>query len=118
MHVALDNPYRFGVVESWLGFFNGLDGILRADRPILARIGLHAFIYGGRGDRIVDPAEDPSFAASLRAAGAQASGLIYAGGHSLETLQEHLDGMLRFAGRNLAARQPAAIGRHAAEPSA
>ena len=26
MNVALANPYRFGVVESWLGFFNGLDG--------------------------------------------------------------------------------------------
>ena len=26
MNVALANPYRFGVVESWLGFFNGLEG--------------------------------------------------------------------------------------------
>ena len=48
MNVALANPYRFGVVESWLSFFNGLDDDLRADRPVIARLGLHAFVYGGQ----------------------------------------------------------------------
>ena len=38
MNVALSNPYRFGVVESWLGFFNGLEGNLRADRPVISRL--------------------------------------------------------------------------------
>ena len=47
MNVALANPYRFGVVESWLSFFNGLEGDLHADRSDLERLGLHAFIYGG-----------------------------------------------------------------------
>ena len=41
MNVALANPYRFGVVESWLSFFNGLEGDLHADRPVIARLGLH-----------------------------------------------------------------------------
>ena len=48
MNVALANPYRFGVVESWLSFFNGLEADLRADRPVISRLGLHAFVYGGR----------------------------------------------------------------------
>ncbi len=33
MNIALGNPYRFGTVESWLGFFNGLGGEVHADRP-------------------------------------------------------------------------------------
>ena len=39
MNLALSNPYRFSVVESWLGFFNGLEGKIHADRsdPVSAR---------------------------------------------------------------------------------
>lgn len=101
MNTALGNPYRFGVVESWIGFFNGLEGQLHRDRPILSRLGLRAFIYGGESDHIADPAEDPSFAAALRANGARAKGVIYPGGHTVETLQAHLGSMLAFAGRAL-----------------
>ncbi len=106
MNVALANPYRFGVVESWLSFFNGLEGDLRADRPIFARLGLHAFVYGGEQDHIANPDEDLPFAAALRAAGADASGAIYPGEHNLETVQAHLDSMLLFAGRALEQTQP------------
>jgi enterochelin esterase-like enzyme len=101
MHVALANPYRFAVVESWLGYFNHLDGELRADRPILSRLGLHAFLYGAEADPVALPEEDPAFAAELRAAGAQATSAIYPGGHSLEKVSEHLDAGLLFAGRSL-----------------
>jgi enterochelin esterase-like enzyme len=101
MRVALGNPHRFAVVESWLGFFDGLQGRLRADRPILSRLGLRAFVYGAESDRAANPAEDPAFAARLRAAGASADSAVYPGGHSLETLSEHLDEMLLFAGRAL-----------------
>jgi enterochelin esterase-like enzyme len=101
MHVALANPYRFAVVESWLGYFNHLDGELRADRPILSRLGLHAFLYGAEADPVALPEEDPAFAAELRAAGAQAKSAIYPGGHSLEKVSEHLDAGLLFAGRSL-----------------
>jgi enterochelin esterase-like enzyme len=105
MHVALANPYRFSVVESWLGFFNGLGGELRADRPVLKRLGLHAFLYGAEADPVAVPQEDPEFAAELREAGAQAEGVIYPGGHSLEKVQEHLATGLLYAGRSLGAAE-------------
>ena len=101
MHVALANPYRFAVAESWLGYFNNLDGELHADRPILSRLGLHAFLYGAEADPVALPEEDPAFAAELRAAGAQAQSAVYPGGHSLEKVREHLDAGLLFAGRSL-----------------
>lgn len=110
MNIALSNPYRFGVVESWIGFFNGLEGQLRADRPVFSRLGLHAFVYGAEQDRIANPAEDLPFAAALRAAGADADGAIYAGEHSLETVEAHLASMLSFAGRALRSAQIPAAG--------
>jgi S-formylglutathione hydrolase FrmB len=110
MNVALSNPYRFGVVESWIGFFNGLEGDLRADRPVFSRLGLHAFVYGAEQDDIANPAEDRPFAAALRAAGADAEGAVYPGEHSLETVEAHLASMLLFAGRSLHAPQAQAAG--------
>jgi len=103
MNIALSNPYRFGVVESWIGFFNGLEGDLRADRPIFSRLGLHAFVYGAEEDHIANPAEDLPFAAALRGAGAHAEGAVYPGEHSLETVEAHLASTLAFAGRALQA---------------
>jgi enterochelin esterase-like enzyme len=101
MNVALTNPYRFGTVESWLSFFNGLSGDLPADRPIFKQLGLHAFVYGGEEDRIANPEEDAPFAAALRSAGAEAKSAVYPGEHNLETLEAHLSSMLTFAGRSL-----------------
>ena len=103
MNIALSHPDRFAVVESWLGFFNGLEGRLRANRRVISEIGLQAFVYGGAADTIADPSEDEPFAAELRAAGASAQGAVYEGNHSLETVQAHLGSMLAFAGRALAA---------------
>jgi S-formylglutathione hydrolase FrmB len=103
MNIALGNPFRFGVVESWLGFFNGLEGKLRADRPVLRQMGLHAFLYGGESDQIADPSENAPFAAALRRSGASARSAVYPGDHSLETLQAHLSRMLMFAGGSLSA---------------
>jgi enterochelin esterase-like enzyme len=102
MNIALGHPDRFGVVESWLGFFNGLEGELRSARATIARSGLQAFVYGGASDAVVGSAEDAPFAAALRAADASATSAVYAGGHSLETLRRHLTHMLTFAGRALA----------------
>ncbi len=102
MRAALENPYRFSVVESWLGFFNGLEGALRADRSVFARLGLHAFLYGAAADTIADPAENAPFAAALRASGASARSAVYSGEHSLATIEAHLGSMLTFAGRALA----------------
>jgi S-formylglutathione hydrolase FrmB len=102
MNLALGHPYRFAVVESWLGFYSMLEGELRANGPILARLGLQAFLYGARSDTIASPTGDPAFAARLRAAGIRAEGVIYPGGHNLETLGEHLETMVLFAGHRLA----------------
>ncbi len=98
-------PYRFAVVESWLGFFDNLGGELRKDRPVLSRLGLHAFLYGAEADPVANPEEDPAFAAELRAAGAVAQSAIYPGGHSLEKVSEHLDDMLLFVGRAVRSAQ-------------
>jgi enterochelin esterase-like enzyme len=112
MNIALGHPQRFGVVESWLGFFDGLDGELRSARQTIERQGLHAYVYGGASDRIANPSENAPFAARLRAAGASAHSAVYAGGHTMETLQAHLTHMLLYAGRALAANaasKPAAM---------
>jgi len=101
MSIALRNPYRFGVVESWIGFFNGLGPVLGADHSVISRLGLRAFLYGAQQDHIADPEEDPAFASELRGAGAQAQSAIYPGEHSLTTVEEHLETMLAFAGRSL-----------------
>jgi len=99
MNVALGNPYRFGVVESWLGFFNGLEPQLRLDRPVIRRLGLTAFVYGAEQDHIANPAEDAPFAASLRANGADATSALYPGEHNMQTVQEHLASQLLLVGR-------------------
>jgi len=102
MNLALQNPARFGVVESWLGFFNGLEGQLRLDKPRISKLGLHAFVYGAAQDTIADASENAPFAAELRAAGADAHSAVYPGEHNLETVEAHLASMLHFAGRFLA----------------
>jgi enterochelin esterase-like enzyme len=113
MELTLDNPYRFSVVESWLGFFNGLEDQLHLDHAAIAKLGLDAFIYGGAEDHIANPTEDAPFAAQLRAEGANATSAIFPGEHDLETLEAHLNEMLVFAGRSLAATTAAASHSHA-----
>jgi enterochelin esterase-like enzyme len=103
MNLALSHPGRFAVAESWLGFFNGLEGKLKSDRPLLRRAGLRAFLYGGESDDIANPSENAPFAAALRAAGASARSAVYPGGHSFETLEAHLASMLAFVGRGFRA---------------
>jgi enterochelin esterase-like enzyme len=105
MHVALAYPYRFSVVESWLGFFDNLGGELRKDRSVLSRLGLHAFLYGAQADPVANPEEDPAFAAELRTTGAIAQSAVYPGGHSLEKVSEHLEAMLLFVGRAIRSAQ-------------
>jgi S-formylglutathione hydrolase FrmB len=101
MNVALGQLRTYSVVESWEGFFNNLSGELAADRPLLARVPLHAFVYGGLNDTIASPAEDRPWAAAMRAAGADAQAALYPGGHTFAPLEAHLAQMLTFAGRAL-----------------
>jgi S-formylglutathione hydrolase FrmB len=114
MELTLDNPGRFGVVESWLGFFNGLEDQVQVDRHAIRTLGLSAFVYGGEQDKIANPSEDAPFAAALRAAGADAHSAMYPGEHNLETVQAHLPAMLTFAGRALAKAAPGAPAAHGA----
>jgi enterochelin esterase-like enzyme len=119
MNVALANPHRFAVVESWLGYFDNLRPALDADRPMIHRLGLRAFLYGAAEDPVAVPSEDPEFAAELRAAGAQAEGVIYSGGHSLGKVRAHLETGLTFAGRALReTRRQAASEARASSPRA
>ncbi len=108
-------------MESWLGFFNGLEGELHGAAPVIAREGLHAFVYGGASDHIADPGEDAPFAAQLRAAGASAHGTVYPGEHTMETLHANLPHMLVYAGRalseNAAAQAAASSATTAADAS-
>ena len=101
MEVALSQLRRYSVVESWEGFFDNLSSLLAADRSLLARMPLHVFVYGGRNDTIANPAEDASWAAALRRAGADAQSALYPGGHTFTPLERHLAQMLTFAGRAL-----------------
>ncbi len=101
MNVALAQLRRYSVVESWEGFFNNLSGELAADRPLLAHLPLHAFVYGGLSDSVVGTAEVAPWAAALRGAGADAHDALYPGGHTFTALEQHLAQMLTFAGRAL-----------------
>jgi S-formylglutathione hydrolase FrmB len=101
MNVALAQLRSYSVVESWEGYFNNLDGLLAADRPLLAHLPLHAFVYGGLSDQVTGHAEDGPWAAALRGAGADAYSAIYPGTHSFTPLEQHLEQMLTFAGRAL-----------------
>ncbi len=101
MHIALKHPELFSTVESWLGFFNGLEPALSADHRAISKLGLRAYVYGGAGDTIADPSEDLPFAAALKAAGANAYGRVFSGEHDFATLEANLEHMLSFAGRKL-----------------
>jgi len=102
MNVALAQLRNYSVVESWEGFFANLSGELAADRPLLRRLPLHAFVYGGSSDTVAGFTQDAPWAAALRAAGADASSAVYPGGHTFVPLELHLSQMLSFAGRALA----------------
>jgi len=101
MNVALTQLGSYSVVESWEGFFNNLSGQLAADRPLLARMPLHAFVYGGRSDRVAGTSQNAPWAAALRSDGADAQSALYPGGHTFTPLEQHLQQMLSFAGRAL-----------------
>jgi S-formylglutathione hydrolase FrmB len=101
MNVALSQLRSYSVVESWEGFFNNLSGQLAADRPLLARMPLHAFVYGGTSDTVAGTTQNAPWAAALRSDGADAHSALYPGGHTFSPLVQHLAQMLSFAGHAL-----------------
>jgi len=102
MNVALSQLRSYSVVESWEGFFANLSVELAADRPLLRRLPLHAFVYGGLSDTVAGYTQNAPWAAAMRAAGADARSALYPGDHSFGPLEQHLSEMLSFAGRALA----------------
>ena len=97
MNVALTQLGTYSVVESWEGQFANLSRELAADRPLLRRLPLHAFVWGGAQDTVVDTAADAPWAAAMRAAGAQAHSAVYPGAHAFAPIEAHLraDAQLR-----------------------
>jgi S-formylglutathione hydrolase FrmB len=101
MNVALTQLGTYSVVESWEGQFANLSHELAADRPLLRRLPLHAFVWGGAQDTVVDTAADAPWAAAMRASGAQAASAVYPGAHAFAPIETHLAQMLSFAARAL-----------------
>lgn len=101
MNVALTQLRRYSLVESWEGDFANLGSELSADRRLLKQLPLHAFVWGGAQDTVVDSALNAPWAAAMRAAGADASSAVYPGAHAFAPIERHLQAMLSFAGRAL-----------------
>jgi enterochelin esterase-like enzyme len=115
MNVGLRNLSRFGVLESWSGYFvqrgdgpfarasesertaNSPLAYVRALAPTLTRLPVHAFIYVGRSDPGLGEAR--SFAARMRAAGGHVTFAAYPGTHSWQLWRERMPQMLTFASR-------------------
>jgi enterochelin esterase-like enzyme len=101
MNVALTQLHRYSVVESWEGDFVNLQSELSADRRLLKQLPLHAFVWGGAQDTVVDSALNAPWAAAMRTAGADAESAVYPGAHAFAPIEQHLQTMLSFAGRAL-----------------
>jgi len=101
MNVALTQLHRYSVVESWEGHFANLQSELSADRRLLKQLPLHAFVWGGAQDTVVDSALNAPWAAAMRTAGADAHSAVYPGAHAFAPIEQHLRAMLSFAGRAL-----------------
>jgi S-formylglutathione hydrolase FrmB len=101
MNVALQQLRNYSVVESWEGQFANLSSELAADRPLLRRLPLRAFVWGGAQDTVVGSTIDGPWAAAMRAAGAQAQSAVFPGAHAFAPIERHLAQMLSFAARAL-----------------
>lgn len=121
-NIALHHLGTFSVLESWGGYytetpsgaFTGASpAALRANSPAayvgslagrIRRLGLHAWLYQGRSDPL-NPRLMLSFAAQLRADGADVRTALYRGGHDWGLFRHQTPHMLAAAARWLT--QPA-----------
>jgi enterochelin esterase-like enzyme len=115
--IALRHLALFSVVQSWSGYFTQTASgpyrgasrrELRAASPAayvrtlrarLARLPLHAFLYGGSADP--DTRQMRPFADALRAAGADVVARIYPGGHDWALWRREAPVALRDVGADL-----------------
>ena len=119
VNLALRHLDVFGTVESWSGYFtqtragpfkhagqallaaNSPALSVAARAPALARLPLHAFLYGGTRDPVTR--QLGTFAARLRAAGADVIARVYEGGHDWRLWRAKTPLMLRYAATRIAA---------------
>jgi enterochelin esterase-like enzyme len=113
--LALRHLDVFGGVESWSGYYTetptgpfagASPALLRAYSPAvyvsartpeLHRLGFHAYLYQGDGNR--DPEGLVSFATRLHAAGADVSYAFFPGNHDWRLWRRHVPAMMVLAGR-------------------
>jgi S-formylglutathione hydrolase FrmB len=125
VNIALHHLADFGVVEAWGGYFTqtptavfagASPALLRANSPAdylpavaptIRRLGLHAWLYQGRADRLGTGAL-LAFAARLRAAGADVRTALFPGGHDWALFRAKTPRMLVAAARWLSAAPAAA----------
>jgi enterochelin esterase-like enzyme len=129
VNIALRHLADFGVVEAWGGYFTqtptavysgASPAQLRAASPAdylgtvaprIRRLGLHAWLYQGRSDRL-GTAALLRFSARLRAAGADVRTALFRGGHDWALFRAKTPRMLAAAARWMspapAAAKPAA----------
>jgi enterochelin esterase-like enzyme len=118
-NLALRHPATFGAFEAWSGYHSQTrTGVfkhasaaeLRANSPIdlartrraeLARLPLHAYLYGGADDP--DTAELRPFARVLRAAGATVTDQVLPGRHDWRLWRSQTPAMLRWAAQQMGA---------------
>jgi enterochelin esterase-like enzyme len=123
--IALRHLAAFGVVEAWGGYFTqtptavytgASPAVLRAASPAdylgtlapqVRRLGLHAWLYQGRSDRLGTTAL-LRFAARLRAAGADVRTALFHGGHDWALFRAETPRMLVAAARWMSAAPAAA----------
>ncbi len=120
VNLALRHLDVFGTVESWSGYFTQAPSgpFKHADRAALianspalsvgsraaqlARLPLHALLYGGAQDP--DTRQLAPFAARLRAAGADVTARIYRGRHDWRLWRAQTPAMLRYAAARITGR--------------
>jgi enterochelin esterase-like enzyme len=115
VNVGLRHLDTFGIIESWSGYYtqtptgpfkHASKASLRANspaayvgalKPALARLPLHAFLYGGAKDP--DTKELASFAAQLGAAGADVRRAVWPGRHDWRLWRDRTPSMLLYLDR-------------------
>jgi S-formylglutathione hydrolase FrmB len=127
VNIALHHLRDFGGFQSWSGYFlnsarysavlagespeqiayNSPAELVPKLAPEIRRLGLHAFVYSGRGDHEPGRYQLPGFAAELRRAGADVGAAMYRGAHDWGLWRRQGRHMLELANRWFTSGKPA-----------
>jgi enterochelin esterase-like enzyme len=118
-NLALRHPATFGAFEGWSGYYrqtrtgvfkhataaqlreNSPIDLARTRRAELARLPMHAYLYGGGGDAAT--ADLRPLARALRADGATVTEQVLPGRHDWRLWRDQTPAMLRWAARQMGA---------------